>query len=72
MTLKTFNVDEDVYKEFSSHCKKEGISMSKRVENFMKKELEFLTKDLSNLKENKFNEVISKKNEKDHSMGRYC
>lgn len=40
MALKTFNLDEEVYKEFSKHCKSQGISMSKKVENFIKQELE--------------------------------
>lgn len=39
MALKTFNLDEQVYREFSEHCKKNGISMSKRVENFIRGEL---------------------------------
>jgi hypothetical protein len=39
MALKTFNLDEETYKEFSDHCKSEGISMSKKVENFIKTEL---------------------------------
>tara|TARA_Y100000310_G_scaffold338209_1_gene427221 strand:+ start:4076 stop:4339 length:264 start_codon:yes stop_codon:yes gene_type:complete len=43
MALKTFNVDHEVYKEFSKHCKKHGISMSKRVENFIRLELENIT-----------------------------
>jgi hypothetical protein len=40
MALKTFNVNEETYKKFSEHCKKEGISMSKKVENFLRQELE--------------------------------
>jgi|TARA_Y100000310_G_scaffold12782_1_gene13173 antitoxin component of RelBE/YafQ-DinJ toxin-antitoxin module len=36
MVLKTFNVEEDVYKEFSSFCKGNGISMSKQIDFFMK------------------------------------
>ena len=36
MVLKTFNVEEDVYNEFSSFCKSNGISMSKQVDNFMR------------------------------------
>lgn len=40
MAIKTFNVDAMLYKEFSEHCKKEGISMSKRVENFIRQELD--------------------------------
>lgn len=35
MVLKTFNVQEEVYKKFSSFCKEFGISMSKQVEMFM-------------------------------------
>jgi antitoxin component of RelBE/YafQ-DinJ toxin-antitoxin module len=40
MALKTFNLDEETYKEFSEHCKKEGISMSKKVENFIRQEVQ--------------------------------
>ncbi len=40
MALKTFNIDEQVYKQFSKHCKSEGLSMSKKVEKFIAKELE--------------------------------
>jgi len=40
MALKTFNIDHETYKKFSDHCKNNGISMSKRVENFIKQELE--------------------------------
>jgi len=29
MALKTFNIDGETYKEFSKHCKKNGISMRK-------------------------------------------
>ncbi|MBS3098414.1 hypothetical protein J4209_06490 [Candidatus Woesearchaeota archaeon] len=36
MVLKTFNVEEDVYKKFSSFCKGNGISMSKQIDFFMK------------------------------------
>jgi hypothetical protein len=39
MVLKTFNLDEKIYGEFSKHCKKNGISMSKRVENFIREEM---------------------------------
>jgi len=35
MVLKTFNLQEDVYKKFSSFCKEHGISMSKQVEIFI-------------------------------------
>ena len=35
MVLKTFNVQEGVYKKFSHFCKEHGVSMSKQVEFFM-------------------------------------
>ncbi len=44
MAIKTFNIDEKIYKEYLKHCKKEGISMSRKVENFIKAELEKLSK----------------------------
>ena len=44
MALKTFNVDGDVYDKYSKHCKKNGVSMSKQVENFLRDEIEKLTK----------------------------
>ena len=40
MTLKTFNVEEAVYKKFSDFCKSHGVSMSKQVEMFMESMLE--------------------------------
>jgi len=40
MVLKTFNVDEKTYSEFSKFCKEYGISMSKQVEIFMEAQLE--------------------------------
>ncbi|MBP1910647.1 hypothetical protein [Methanolobus bombayensis] len=35
MVLKTFNVNEDTYKEFSALCKSHGLSMSKQIQMFM-------------------------------------
>ena len=40
MVLKTFNVQESVYSQFSKFCKEHGISMSKQVEIFMESMLE--------------------------------
>ena len=42
MALKTFNLNEETHKAYAEHCKKEGISMSKKVENFIKQELELI------------------------------
>lgn len=44
MAIKTFNIDDKIHKIYSEHCKKEGISMSKKVENFIKQELESIKK----------------------------
>lgn len=65
MALKTFNLDEKIYKEFSKHCKKNGISMSKKVENFIKEELG---------KINFKRRVFSKKKviPEEHSFSKYC
>lgn len=69
MALKTFNVDAQAYEEFSKHCKKEGLSMSKKVENFIKEELE-------RMKFGKLPEVKSENKiigtEKEHSFRKYC
>lgn len=62
MALKTFNVDAEVYRKFSEHCKSEGMSMSKKVERFMKEELERLT----------LKSVSKKTNEKEHPFKKYC
>lgn len=40
IALKTFNIEESVYKKFSNLCKGNGISMSKQVEFFMKSVVE--------------------------------
>lgn len=40
MVLKTFNVEEEVYKKFSGFCKGHGVSMSKQVEMFMESVVE--------------------------------
>lgn len=40
MVLKTFNLNEDVYREFSRFCKEHGISMSKQIEIFIRSQME--------------------------------
>jgi len=40
MALKTFNLDEGVYRKFSGFCKENGISMSKQVEIFIEAQIE--------------------------------
>ena len=39
MALKTFNLDEEIYRTYSAYCRENGISMSKRVEMFIKDEV---------------------------------
>jgi len=60
--LKTFNLDQSLYNKFSHHCKTNGISMSKKIENFIKQELEKLTSPTKQ-------EIISIKK---HSFSKYC
>jgi len=76
MALKTFNIDDQIYKEFSQYCKKNGISMSKKVENFFKEELmniKLSTKaytkesDRNELKEN-----LQQDSQKEHPLSKYC
>lgn len=39
MVLKTFNVNEEVYRKFSKFCKEHGISMSKQIELFIESQV---------------------------------
>ena len=84
MALKTFNIDDKVYKQFSKHCKGHGISMSKQVENFISAEIAKLagidSKDVKNQEET----IDSRKIEKsfkdfdkslkfdEHPLKKYC
>jgi len=40
MVIKTFNLEEDVYKKFADFCKENGLSMSKQVNIFIKAQIE--------------------------------
>jgi len=44
MALKTFNIDDGVYKSYSKHCKSKGMSMSRQIENFIRNEIGKITK----------------------------
>lgn len=82
MALKTFNLDKEVYKEFSKHCKKHGISMSKKIDNFIRAEMKNIKARKSDLEE--FGLEIEKdvrprpptapspQGPDDHPMGKYC
>ncbi len=68
MALKTFNIDGEIYKIFSEHCKREGISMSKKVEKFIQGEIENL-----GIKEKNINTRKDFRNgEVEHSFRKYC
>jgi len=73
MGLKTFNVEEESYRKYSEHCRKNGISMSKQVDKFIQQEMRKI--EGNGLKNNNFDEA--KKNshlldDKEHGMSRYC
>lgn len=80
MALKTFNLDDKAYKAFAEYCKKEGISMSKKVDNFIRTELENM-KAGSIKKEHKEKEAQKEKtietnphpiSAEQHSFSKYC
>ena len=73
MALKTFNLDEAVYKEFSTHCKKHGISMSRKIENFIREELEQI-KGGGRVNVKRFSKLLEKEetDEKEHSFKKFC
>ena len=75
MALKTFNIDDAVYKNYSKHCKKKGISMSRQVEIFLRNEVEKIANVSSK------DDIDVKKIEKDmksfdksleHPLKKYC
>lgn len=72
MALKTFNLDEESYKKYSSHCKEKGISMSKQIDKFIAQEVARIS-GLS-LKDIVTPSSDTKTNaQKDHhSMVKYC
>lgn len=40
MVIKTFNLEEDVYRKFADFCKENGLSMSKQINIFIKSQIE--------------------------------
>ncbi len=40
MVVKSFNVSEDIYRQFSAFCRQRGLSMSKQVQFFMESVLD--------------------------------
>lgn len=75
MALKTFNIDAEIYKEFSKHCKKEGLSMSKKIENFIRSEMDAAKSDVRaaiRKIERRHNLTKQSKQPKEHSFMKYC
>ncbi len=72
MALKTFNLNEEVYKKFSEHCKKHGMSMSKKIENFIKSELDKLRIFPSVEQGEKKVKEIKEARNTEHSFKKYC
>ena len=72
MALKTFNIDEKVYAEFSKHSKRNGISMSRQVENFLKQEIEKITKTSQKVKLPTEKEIRKVEKILEHPLQKYC
>ena len=74
MAIKTFNIDESVYKQLSAYCKKNGVSMSRMVENFLRNEVSRLKLKLNSSDK----KLVSEKNNhfsqetNHHSFSKYC
>ncbi len=46
-TRVAFTIDEELFNKFRNYCKQNGINMSGRIENYMRKELDNIkTKNL--------------------------
>lgn len=74
MALKTFNINDTVYKSYSKHCKKKGISMSKQIENFLRKEIEKMTSGMEGVEidaKKIQNKLVSDFNI-EHPLKKYC
>ena len=76
MALKTFNIDEDIYKEFSKHCKKEGLSMSKKIERFISEEMDRINGGKKSAEfEDKLGEERAEREKElmdEHPLSKYC
>ncbi len=76
MTLKTFNLNEEIYNKYSGHCKKHGISMSKQVEKFIAREVASLSSSLDidtpETQKPKPRAPSLEDAKRNHPMSRYC
>ena len=74
MALKTFNVDAEVYAEFSKYCKKHGISMSKKVEKFIRNEMDNVRSDVKTAVEKvqEIEDKFERERKDEHPLMKYC
>ena len=74
MVLKTFNLEGNVYDKFSRFCKGNGISMSKRVEGFIRQELDKIDGKQANQNMASKQSIQPSESKQDikHTMQRYC
>lgn len=72
MALKTFNIDAEVYEKFSQECREKGMSMSKKIENFIKKELESMKISVEKLERTEKEVEKEFETKKEHPLSKYC
>ena len=81
MALKTFNLDKKIYEEFSKYCKKHGISMSKKIENFIRDEIKNIKTKRSDIDDFELDiekdvrpkpPITPSSDSLEHPMGKYC
>jgi len=79
MALKTFNIDSEVYKQFSKHCKREGLSMSRKIDNYIRAELSRIRCDvkgavesIDSIKLPEAQRETENKDNEEHSFKKYC
>jgi len=69
MVIKSFNIDSETYSQFSEICRERGHSMSKKVENFIKEELERMKGNFKTERLSATEKIPEKSN---HPMHKYC
>lgn len=72
MALKTFNLDAEVYEIFSKHCKENGISMSRKIENFIKEEIAKINADMKKIVKIDLKGERPIRIDGEHSFKKYC
>lgn len=75
MALKTFNLDDEIYKQYSKHCREHGISMSKQVEKFIGEQVSRLKNpqvQMTEIGDKKSAEPARHETKEKHPMSRYC